>query len=260
MLDLHVPTILFELLNFVVLSLLLYAFLFRPVMERVKERAAEKERLEQEIARERAEAVRLRQEWEARLAVADQEADEILAAAREKAEEERVELLQAARAEVERILVEAQADAYRLRQQVMDEAYQEIENAVLDVSGHLLRRVTPPALHDLLTEQLNESVWELGRKEIRRVEAFRRSLEERTPVAEVTAAQPLSPEQQGKLARTLTALADHHVNLELKIDPSLVAGVRVRLGDMVIDNSIGGRMDEMREHVSKAIREHVLHG
>lgn len=259
MLELDIATILFEVFNFVVLSFLLYLFLFRPVTKKVKERAAEKERLMQEIEQERQEAVRLRQELEARLAALEQEADAILTQAHERAELEHDELLRAARAEVERILVEARTDAYRIQQQALEDSYQQLVDAVLAVSGQLVRRTAPPSLHQTLVEQLNERIWELGRTEIQRVEAFRRSLGERTPVAHVTTVQPLAPEQQAQLARTLTALADHHVNLELKIDPSLVAGIRVRLGDMIIDNSIGGQMAELRESVLRALKERLAH-
>ncbi|HEC33475.1 MAG TPA: hypothetical protein ENI37_02025, partial [Chloroflexi bacterium] len=58
---------------------------------------------------------------------------------------------------------------------------------------------------------------------------------------------------------TFTALADRHVNLELKTDPALAAGIQVRLGDTLVDNSIGGQLAEMREAVSQALRERVTY-
>ncbi|HEC33912.1 MAG TPA: hypothetical protein ENI37_04275, partial [Chloroflexi bacterium] len=61
-------------------------------------------------------------------------------------------------------------------------------------------------VHDSLVQQLSDRIWELGRSEMERVETFRRSLGDRAPTAYVTTARPLSPEQQGLLARTFTAL------------------------------------------------------
>ncbi|MBN1955589.1 MAG: F0F1 ATP synthase subunit delta [Anaerolineae bacterium] len=257
MLDLDAATILFELFNFIVLSILLYYLLFRPVMKKVQERAAEKERIMQEVEQERLEAIRMREELEARLSNLDQEVNAILAQAYKNADLEHADLLQAARAEAERVLVEAHSDAIRLQQQEMDSFYQVLLDAILEISGQLVTRTVPPDLHKALIEQINERIWELGRGEIQRVEAFRRSMGERTPIAYVTTVLPLSPEQQGQLARTFTALADHHVNLELEIDPKLVAGARVRLGDMLVDNSIGGRMAELRESVLQALKERI---
>jgi len=48
------------------------------------------------------------------------------------------------------------------------------------------------------------------------------------------------------VGRTFTALADRHVNLELRTDPNLAAGLRVRLGDMVVDNSVAGDSQSVR--------------
>ena len=174
-----------------------------------------------------------------------------------EAEAERKALLRETQAKVERILIEAHADAHRLRQQAVDNFHDEMLNTILEVSGWVIGRAAPPEVHDALVQQLSDRIWELGRSEMERVETFRRSLGDRTPTAYVTIAQPLSPEQQGLLARTFTALADRHVNLELKIDPALAAGIQVRLGDTLVDHSIGGQLAELRETVSETLKERM---
>jgi F-type H+-transporting ATPase subunit b len=257
MLNLDFATIAFQIINFLALTALLYYFLFRPVMSRVKTRAADKERLAREMARNREEAAKLRAELEERLANADEEATTIIAKAQEQVEDERTALLEEARAEAERILVEAHVDAQRLRRQAVEDFRDDVLDAILDISGQVIGRTAPPDVHDALVQQLNDRIWELGRSEMQRVEVLRRSLGDRAPTAYVTSAQPLSAEQQGQLARTFTALADRHVNLELRTDPDLAAGLRVRLGDMVVDNSITGQLNELREAASKALRERV---
>ncbi len=257
MLNLDFATIAFQIINFLALAALLYYFLFQPVMDSVKERVAEKERLAREMAQDREEAAKLRAELEARLERADEEAAAIIAEAQEQAEAERTALLEEVHAEAERILVEAHADAQRLRQQAVEDSYDDVLDAILDISGQVIGRTTPPEVHDALVRQLNDRIWELGRHEMERVETIRRSLSDRAPTAYVTSAQPLSAEQQGQLVRTFTALADRHVNLELRIEPDLAAGLRVRLGDMVVDNSIAGQLNELREAASKALRERV---
>jgi F-type H+-transporting ATPase subunit b len=259
MLNLDVWTIVFQIINFLVLAAVLYYLLFRPVMRGVKERAAEKERLARELAQEREEAARLRTELEARLAHAGEEAAAIVVTAQEQAEVERKALLQETQAEVERFLVEAHADAQRLRQQTVDDSHADLLDAILEISGGVIGRAAPPEVHDALVQQLCDRIWELGRSEMDRVETFRRSLGDRTPMAYVTTARPLSPEQQGLLARTFTALADRHVNLELKTDPALAAGIRVRLGDTIVDHSIAGQLADLRESVSTALKERVAH-
>jgi F-type H+-transporting ATPase subunit b len=257
MLNLDVATIAFQIINFFVLALLLYRLLFRPVMRGIKRRAAEREQQARELAQERQNAAELRAELDARLAGAEEEAFAVIAQAREQAEAERAELLREAQDEVERILVEAAADANRLRQQAVDEFYEDLLDTILEISGQVIRRTAPPELHDALVQQLSDRIWELGRSEMERVETFRRSLGDREPTAYVTTARQLSPDQQGLLVRTFTALADRHVNLEMRADPTLAAGLQVRMGDVVVGNSIAGQLDELRETVSQALEEYA---
>ncbi len=257
MLNLDMATIAFQIVNFLVLAALLYYFLFRPVMRNMKDRAAERERLAREIAQEREEAAELRAELEARLIHAEEEAAAIIAKSQEQAEIARKELLQEAQAEAEGILVEAHTDAHRLRQRATDDFHDDLLGAILEISGQAIGRTAPPEVHDALVQELNDSIWELGRGDMQRVETFRRSLGDRAPTAFVTTARSLSPEQQGLLARTFTALADRHVNLEVQTDPALAAGLRVRLGDVVVENSIAGQLAELRETVSSALKERM---
>jgi len=260
MLNLSWATIIFQIANFLLLVILLNHFLFQPVMRRVAQRRAEKERLLSELKQEREEAARLRAEWEARLARAEEEAAALIAQAQEKAETERLALLQEAQVEVARILAEAHTDAHQQRRLAIDSFHDELLDAILELSGQLIARTAPPEMHDSLVKQLNDRIWELGRSQMQRVEAFRRSLGNREPTAHVTTARPLSPEQQGLLARTLTALADRHVNLDLRTDPSLAGGLRVRLGDTIVDNSIAGQLAGLREQVSTALKERMGNG
>ena len=257
MLNLDFATIAFQIANFLALTALLYYFLFQPVMGRVKERRAEKERLAREMAQDREEAEKLRAELEARLAEAEEEADEIIAEVQKRAEEERAALLEETHEEVERILAEAHTDAHRLQRQTVEQFHEELLDAILDISGQVIGRVAPPEVHDKLAQQLNDRIWELGRSDMKRVETFRLSLGDRAPTAYVTSARDLSSEQQGELARTLTALADRHVNLELKTEASLAAGLQVRLEDIVVDSSIAGQLDELRDKVTEALKERM---
>ncbi len=259
MLNLDIWTITFQIINFLALAGLLYYILFRPVMRNMTARAAEKERLDREITGNREGAAQSRAELEARLTHAEEEAAAIIAKSGDQAASDRKALLQEAQTEVERILVEAHADAQRLRGQAVDDFHEELLDAILEISGQVIGQAAPPEVHDALVQQLSDRIWELGRNEMARVEAFRRSLGERTPTAYVTTARPFSPEQQGLLAGTFTALADRNVNLDVSTDPELAAGMRVRLGDFVVDNSIGGQLAELREAVSVALKERVAY-
>ncbi|MBN1642928.1 MAG: F0F1 ATP synthase subunit delta [Anaerolineae bacterium] len=257
MLNLDLPTVIFQVINFLVFFGLLYWLLFKPVTATIRQRRQEKERALRDLERERQAVAVQHAALDERLSRLDEETASMIALAREQAEEERVRLLGEAREEVEHILVEAQADAYRIRSQAVDAFHSDLVDAILDVSGTVIRNTVPESVHDALIRQLSERIWELGRTDIERVEAFRGSLGEREPTAHVTTAESLQLEQQGLLARTLTALADRHVDLEVQVDPSLVAGVRVRIGDIIVDSSIAGQMDELRDKALEALNEQI---
>lgn len=70
--------------------------------------------------------------------------------------------------------------------------------------------------------------------------------------AEAVSAQPLSAEQQARLAQTLSAQAGKVVRLQATVDPSLIGGLVVRLGSQMIDTSIRsqlGRLQNMMKEV-----------
>lgn len=257
MLNLDWATIAFQIVNFLVLTGGLYYLVLRPIMGRVRERRAEKQEMMEEIRKDRHEAERLRSRLEERLSEAEAEADEIVTEAQKRAEAQRQEMLEEVEDEIERMLVDAREDVQQMREQTVEEFHDELIEALMDISAEVIGRAAPPELHDKLVEQLADRIWEMGQEEMERVSAFRQSLGERTPTARVTTPRPLSSEQQGELARTFTALADRNVDIQVETDPSLAAGVRVRIGDIVVDNSIAGRLEDLREQTSKALEERL---
>lgn len=260
MLDLDIATIVFQVVNFLLLTAIVYRFLLRPVMRRVKERTAEKERLMQEIKLERERTAEAHAEVEQRLARAEEEAQEIISSAHERIEAAQKALVEEAYHEAERIRAEAHQEGLRVRQQALAESYEDILDTVVELSTTVLQRAAPAELHDLLVKRLTDSVWELGRHDITRVEDFRRSLGERTPTASIAVARPLTNEQQAALSRTLNALADRQVTLEVKVDPDLVAGMRVRVADMVMDSSVARDLADVRSGVAKTLKERLPGG
>jgi F-type H+-transporting ATPase subunit delta len=60
---------------------------------------------------------------------------------------------------------------------------------------------------------------------------------------------PLSAEQQARLLRALERLTGKPVKLEEQIDPKVLAGVRLQVGDSLIDGSAAGRLAHMREEL-----------
>jgi len=68
-------------------------------------------------------------------------------------------------------------------------------------------------------------------------------------IALVDAAQEVDDDEHRMLCDSLAHLAGRPVELQVKIDPSLLAGVRVRIGDLQVEATVRGRLDQLREHM-----------
>lgn len=67
--------------------------------------------------------------------------------------------------------------------------------------------------------------------------------------AVATVAVPLTPEQENRLRGALASIYGKPVLLQSIVDPSVVGGIRVQVGDEVVDGTITRRLDEARRHL-----------
>lgn len=76
-------------------------------------------------------------------------------------------------------------------------------------------------------------------------EEMKRS-EEGVKEAEIVSAFPLNEEQVATLARQLEGRFHAKLEVVVTVDPSLIGGVRVVVGDKVLDSSVRSKLDAMR--------------
>ncbi len=67
-----------------------------------------------------------------------------------------------------------------------------------------------------------------------------------TSIATITSAAVLAPEQLDRLSASLTARYGRRLTINQVVDPALVGGVHVKIGDDVIDGSISTRLKDLR--------------
>lgn len=65
--------------------------------------------------------------------------------------------------------------------------------------------------------------------------------------AYVTSAVPLTQEEKRKVKEYLSRNFDRDLSVKIKIDPEIIGGIKIVVGDKVIDQTILGRLDSLKE-------------
>ena len=253
MLDINLTTILLQLINFAIMAALLYFLLFKRVFASVNARKARLADQEAEIAANLLASQQAKIELEKQIANAQSLIDEKVAQAKAEMEVNRYQIVDTTKQEAERIIKEAVKTAEIEQKRSMESFNDQITASVIEIVKNLLHQYAPEVIHNSLVQQTNERIWELGKKEMDRVETIRRSLQDREPTLSLESAFALSKEQQANLIRTFSALADKNLKLDMSINKELGSGIRIRLGDFIINNSLDALLNDMEEQAKREV-------
>ncbi|HQA29136.1 MAG TPA: F0F1 ATP synthase subunit delta [Brevefilum fermentans] len=259
MLDIDLFTVVAEIINFLVLAVALYFILFKPIVKRMDENAKRRAEL-------LTTAEEMNQQAEDNLALIvgrldnlDKEIEVHLENAKSLMQAESEALLDATKTEAESILIDAEKEVVKLQQQGIEDFHEKLVNGILNISKQVLTQTTPAEVHDNLVNELIEKIWDMGKQDMHQVRTVRDSLTERTPTVRVASAKALTPDQQRALIRPVSALADRNVNMEIDVDPDLISGIRVHLGDLIVTNNLAVELNNLKTDIAKLIDESLQH-
>ncbi|MFF2012853.1 F0F1 ATP synthase subunit delta [Streptomyces sp. NPDC058195] len=105
--------------------------------------------------------------------------------------------------------------------------------------GGKARTATESVITRLVTQPRGRSLEE-GLESLSKLAAERRE----RMVAVVTSAVPLSDQQKQRLGAALAKIYGRPMHLNLDVDPTVLGGIAVRVGDEVINGTIADRLDE----------------
>jgi F-type H+-transporting ATPase subunit delta len=69
--------------------------------------------------------------------------------------------------------------------------------------------------------------------------------------AEITSASALKDEEIQKLKDSLKAVAGREVQIEVNEDPSLIGGLKARIGDLVLDGSVKTQLESLKDSLRR---------
>lgn len=128
-----------------------------------------------------------------------------------------------------RAVVEHPAIAFGMKEKVLRRVVSDIRPQPLNLVLLMIRRGRPGAV-PAMRRHFDELV--------RRKRGIAR--------AEIRTALPLDDEDRAELERTLERLAGRDIELSELVDPFLIGGISVRIGDQLYDASVRSRLERLR--------------
>jgi F-type H+-transporting ATPase subunit b len=214
---------------FIVLVLLMKAFAYDPIIRMLEAR-------QQRIAKGLEDA---RQAAIAR-ENADAEAKKVMEAARAEAAQLRSEAAVEAEKTASGIVAKANEDAKKVVAKASEDATEERDRILADLRSQVAA-ISIAAANKLVGAALDEK-----RQRALIADFFAHVPDEVAgmsgDVAEVTSALPLDDKEQAQVKKSLNVK-----EVKFKVDPDILGGLVIRIGDRVIDDSIATQMSELRE-------------
>jgi len=247
-LGINVPFLLSQIVNFLILFAALYFLLWKRILKMLD---ARKQRIAQGLAdaeqarkdRERAEA-----EYQQRIERAGQEREEILAGAVKEGELAREQVLAEARAEAEHIIAEARTELERDRQEMLADLRGQVASLAIAVSNKIIGEALDKQRQRRLIDEFFSGI-QAGRVVVLDEEEIEWVKRRGTMTAHVTTALPLSTGEQETVASSLAAHLGEKPELEFKVDPSILGGLVIKIGDRVVDGSVAGKLTALQEQL-----------
>jgi F-type H+-transporting ATPase subunit b len=239
-LGINLGYLLVQIINFAVLLIILRAWVYQPLLDML---ASRRERIEKgledarvaEEARENAE-----QDAEKIIAEANAEASKIVRNATERAE-----------ASASDIVADAEKEAEKAREAALAEAERERDRLLADVRGQVAALAVAAAqriIGETLDEQRQRSLLKVFFSGVKEGEVVVLEGEQISGAhAEITSALPLTSEEQETVKEDVLVKIGDQATITFRVDPSILGGLVIRVGDKVLDGSVAGRLNNLRE-------------
>lgn len=242
--ELNWSTFVLEIINFLVLVWILHRFLYRPVLDIIAQRHRQIEGVLAEATRQREEGETLKKQYENRLVEWEGEK----AAARKTLEGEIAEERGRRREELKVELEAERRKAQVIDERERDERDKRIEGMALDIAGRfatqLLTRIAGPEVERKLVEVALEDLPDLPPGELGEL---RRAWRAEEGAVEVTSAGVLDEVQRRALEEGLEKLLEHAVTCRYREDPSIISGLRIRVGAWMLQANLEDELKSFAE-------------
>jgi F-type H+-transporting ATPase subunit b len=231
-----------QIFNFLIMFVVLRAWAYRPIVNGLENRRAS---IEQGL-----EDARVAAEVRAN---AEKEAETILSYAQAKAGEIVREATQRAESAGKDVIAASEAKAGKARENALADEEVERNRVLSDIRGQiaaLAMAATQKLVGDALDEKRQRNLLNDFFSGVRDGKVV--LLEEADisgASAEITSALPLTEEELNTVKQDVLSKIGDQASVTFRVDPSILGGLVIRIGDKVFDNSVSGQLENLHQFI-----------
>ena len=241
-LGINLGYLLVQIFNFAILFVVLRAWVFNPIVKMLDKR---REKIAQGLEDARvAEEARAKAEEEAEkiLAQAQQEANQRVRQSTERAEETAREIRAAAEAEAGQIRETAAHEARHAKEEALGELRGQIAALAMAAAQKLIGEALDEKRQRALIDDFFSGV-KAGKVVVLEGEKVSGAS------ADVTSAVPMTDKEQEQVKKDVLAKLGASATVSFKVDPTILGGLVIRVGDKILDGSVAGKLENMRQSI-----------
>lgn len=240
-LGLNLGYLLLQIFNFLILFVVLRVWVYKPILGLLEKR--------REAIAQGLEDARVAGDARAN---AEKEAEKILAEAQTEASKVVREANERAQGVAKEVKAEAEAEAAKAREAALAEAEVERNRILGDLRGQVAA-LSIAATQKLVGEALDE------KRQHALLDEFFSGVKSGKVVvledanfkgesAEVTSALPLTDKEQDSVKKDVLAKVGAQA-VTFRVDPSILGGLVIKVGDKVMDGSVSGKLESLRQNL-----------
>lgn len=238
-LGLNLGFLLVQIANFAIIFIVLRAWVYQPLMKMLEKR--------RQVAAQGLEDARLAAEARAN---AEVDADKIIKEAQAKAGDIVREATERAEAAGRDVRAAAEAEVSKSREAALAELDVE-RNRILSDVRHQVVTLAMAAAQKLIGESLTEERQRSLLKEFfSGIKGGKVLVLEGADLtgdaAEITSALPLTDDEKIVMEKDLQGMLGKSTQVNYKVDPAILGGVTIRIGDRILDGSVAGQLQDLR--------------
>ena len=238
-LGINLGLIIVQIIAFIIVFLTLNAWVYQPMLNMMETR---KQKIAQglEDARIAAEARADAEKDAAKITAAAQvEAGKIVAEATERAAAAGKDVKAAAEGEAAKLRESAMAEAQMERNRILGDLRSQVASLAIAAANKLVGEALDEKKQRALLDEFFSGV-KSGKVVVLSDADFKGD------TAEVTSALPLSKEEEEAVKKDVLAKAGAK-DVFFRVDPSILGGLVIKVGDKVLDGSVAGKLENLRQ-------------